>query len=83
MIPQELEEEIARTLAAADHPREKSVDVMYLLQDHYGYMSEEAVHEAARILAMTPVEVDELATFYDFIYRQQLSGSLNRQVILS
>jgi NADH-quinone oxidoreductase subunit E len=70
MIPQELEEKIARTLDTADHLREKAVDVMYLLQSHYGYMNDEAVHEAARILAMTPVEVDELATFYDFIYRE-------------
>ena len=70
MIPQELEEKITLTLAGADHSREKAVDVMYLLQSHYGYMNEEAVQEAARILAMTPVEVDELATFYDFIYRQ-------------
>ena len=70
MIPQELSEEISRKLATTDYPREKAVDVMYLLQSHYGYMNDEAVHEAARILAMNPVEVDELATFYDFIYRQ-------------
>jgi len=70
MIPEELQEKIAGKMDATSHPREKAVDVMYLLQSHYGYMSEEAVHEAARILDMTPVEIDELATFYDFIYRQ-------------
>jgi NADH-quinone oxidoreductase subunit E len=70
MIPQELQDKITEKLHTASHPREKAVDVMYLLQSHFGYMSTEAVHEAARILDMTPLEVDELATFYDFIYRE-------------
>jgi NADH-quinone oxidoreductase subunit E len=70
MIPQDIQEKISQQLAGTNHPREKAVDVMYLLQSHYGYMNDEAVQEAARILAMTPLEVDELATFYDFLYRQ-------------
>ena len=70
MIPEELRQKIDEKLGDADHPREKAVDVMYLLQGHYGYMSDEAVREAAGILGMTPLEIDELATFYDFIYRQ-------------
>ena len=72
MIPEKLEEKIANVLAATDQPKEKAVDVMYLLQAHYGYLSDEGVHEAARLLGMSPLEVDELATFYDFIYRQQV-----------
>ncbi len=43
---------------------------MYALQGHYGYLSDEAVLEAADLLNMTPLEIDELATFYDFIYRK-------------
>jgi NADH-quinone oxidoreductase subunit E len=70
MIPEELQKQIAAKLGDTNHPKEKAVDVMYLLQGHFGYMSDEAVREAAVILAMTPLEVDELATFYDFIYRQ-------------
>lgn len=70
MLPEAIEKKIAEKLSDTDHPREKAVDVMYLLQSHFGYLNDEAVHEAARILAMTPLEVDELATFYDFIYRQ-------------
>ena len=70
MIPEELQKKIEAKLGDTTHPKEKAVDVMYLLQSHYGYMSDEAVCEAAAILSMTPVEIDELATFYDFIYRQ-------------
>ena len=43
---------------------------MYALQGHYGYLTDEAVLEAAELLNMTPLEIDELATFYDFIYRE-------------
>jgi NADH-quinone oxidoreductase subunit E len=70
MIPEELQEKISKKLSETSHPREKAVDVMYLLQSHYGYLSDEAIRESARILEMTPLEVDELATFYDFLYRQ-------------
>jgi NADH-quinone oxidoreductase subunit E len=70
MIPEELQKKIAEKLGDTNHLKEKAVDVMYLLQGHFGYMSDEAVREAASILAMTPLEIDELATFYDFIYRE-------------
>jgi len=70
MIPDEVQQKINEKLARADHPKEKAVDVMYLLQSHFGYMNDEAVREAAAILRMTPLEIEELATFYDFIYRR-------------
>ena len=40
------------------------------LQRHFGYLSDEAVHEAAALMQMTQLEIEELATFYDFIYRE-------------
>lgn len=57
-------------VAGVSHPREKVVDVMYLLQNHFGYLCDEAVEHTARFLGMTPLEVEELATFYDYIYRE-------------
>lgn len=71
MLPEELQKKLDLALSGCcEHPRERAIDVMYLLQDHYGYLSDEAVGEAARVLRMTPLEVEELATFYDFIYRE-------------
>jgi len=70
MLPIEVRESLAATIAQAEHPRELAVDVMYELQNHYGYLSDEALHEAAGLLSMTALELEELATFYDFIYRQ-------------
>src|SRR4030043_2437550 len=70
MLPKELLETLQAQIAKADHPRELSVDIMFTLQNHYGYLSDEALEEGARLLGMTPLELEELATFYDFIYRE-------------
>ncbi|HOV86911.1 MAG TPA: NADH-quinone oxidoreductase subunit NuoE [Syntrophobacteraceae bacterium] len=70
MVPSRLRDELRESVVRAEHPREKAVDVMFALQDHYGYMNDRAMAEAAEILGMTPLELEELATFYDFIYRE-------------
>jgi NADH-quinone oxidoreductase subunit E len=70
MLPETLKEKIRKKLAAADHPRELVVDVMYAVQRYYCYLSDEGVREVADLMSMTPLEVEELATFYDFIYRE-------------
>jgi NADH-quinone oxidoreductase subunit E len=70
MLPKELQENLKNRIAKVEHPRELAVDVMLTLQNHYGYASDEALEEAASLLQMTPLELEELATFYDFIYRE-------------
>jgi NADH-quinone oxidoreductase subunit E len=70
MLPKETIEAVRRKIESSEHPREAAVDVMYLLQSHYGFLTDEAVREAAAFLGMSPLEVEELATFYDFIYRE-------------
>ena len=70
MLPDKLKESLEEKIAHADHPREMVVDVMLALQDHYGYLSDEAVGTTAGLLGMSPLEVEELATFYTFIYRE-------------
>lgn len=55
---------------SAETPREKAVDLMLTLQRRYGYLSDEALERGARTLGLTPLELEELATFYDFIYRE-------------
>ncbi len=53
-----------------DHPRELAVDVMFAIQDYYGYLTDEGVEETAQLLKMSPLEVEQLATFYTFVYRE-------------
>jgi NADH-quinone oxidoreductase subunit E len=70
MLPEDLLEKLQKEIASVQHPRELAVDIMLALQNHYGYLSDEALEESARLLSMTPLELEELATFYDFIYRE-------------
>jgi len=70
MIPDELKMELQARIASAITPREAAVDVMKELQRHYGWLTDEAVGEAAALLGLTPLQVDELATFYEMIYRR-------------
>jgi NADH-quinone oxidoreductase subunit E len=70
MIPPELREQLTYRIKEAEDPREQAINVMYLVQRHYGYLTDEGVREAADLLGMTPLEIEELATFYDFIYRE-------------
>ena len=70
MLPDDIKESLEEKIAHADHRREMVVDVMLALQEHYGYLSDEAVAEVAALLEMSSLEVEELATFYTFIYRE-------------
>ena len=70
MIPDTLKNELKYRVAAAMTPREAAVDVMKELQRHYGWLSDEAVEEAAELLALSLLQVEELATFYEMIYRR-------------
>jgi NADH-quinone oxidoreductase subunit E len=69
MLPDELRQSLQTKIAMAQSPRELAVDVMLTLQRHYGYLNDEALADGAQLLEMTPLELEELATFYDFIYR--------------
>jgi NADH-quinone oxidoreductase subunit E len=70
MIPAELREQLNSRIAGAEHPREQAINVMLAVQRHYGYLTDEGLVEAAGLLDLTPLEMEELATFYDFIYRR-------------
>jgi NADH-quinone oxidoreductase subunit E len=69
-LPQPLVDELRAMVAAASLPREAAVDVMYALQHHYGYLCDEAMHHASGLLGMTTLELESLATFYDYLYRR-------------
>ncbi len=70
MLPEELKSALEAKVASVDHPREMVVDVIFAIQEQYGYLSDEGVEETARLVGMSPLEVEQLATFYTFIYRE-------------
>jgi len=70
MIPDHLKKSLEERVTSAVSPREAAVDVMKVLQSHYGWLTDEAVGEAAQLLGLSRLQVDELATFYEMIYRR-------------
>jgi NADH-quinone oxidoreductase subunit E len=76
MIPENLTNELQARIAHAITPREAAVDVMKALQAHYGWLTDEAVAEAAQLLGLSTLQVEELATFYEMIYRRPVGGKV-------
>ena len=70
MIPGELKDRLKARVAASVTSREAAVDVLKELQRHYGWLADGAVIEAAELLGLSPLQVEELATFYEMIYRR-------------
>ena len=50
--------------------RERIVDVLWSLQKQRGFIDDEAVKLAAAECDLTPLEVDEIATFYNLLLRR-------------
>jgi NADH-quinone oxidoreductase subunit E len=70
MVPEALRQDLQARVASAITPREAAVDVLKALQGHYGWLTNEAVGVAALLLNLTPLQVEELATFYEMLYRR-------------
>jgi len=70
MIPDLLKKKLEQRVATAVTSREAAVAVMKEIQGHYGWLNDEGVTEAAELLDLTALQVEELATFYEMIYRR-------------
>lgn len=70
MKPEDLMKKLREKISQSDHPQELAVDVMGALQNRDGYLTDDGLKEGAELLGMTPLELEEIATFYDFIYRE-------------
>ncbi|MGB9080412.1 MAG: NADH-quinone oxidoreductase subunit NuoE [Desulfuromonadaceae bacterium] len=70
MIPEHLKTILEQHVADAVSNRETAVEVMKELQRHYGWLTDEALAEASQLLGLSLLQVEELATFYEMIYRR-------------
>ena len=70
LLPQETIDALTAKAASLPHPREMVIDVLRAIQDANGWVPDAGVELAAEILGLSPLQVEEIATFYDKIYRQ-------------
>jgi NADH-quinone oxidoreductase subunit E len=57
---------------AARYPQRLTalIPLLYLVQQHYGYVAKEGIELTAEVLGTTPAYVDSVASFYTMLYRQ-------------
>jgi NADH-quinone oxidoreductase subunit E len=63
-------QEIESQLAAYPTKRAVCIDALKIVQRQRGWISDESLKDIAALLEMTPDELDNVATFYNLIYRQ-------------
>ena len=72
-IPATLESEIDELLTHYPQKRSASLMVLHAVQDHFGWISREAIEWIAGKLELQPINIYELVTFYP-MFRQEPAG---------
>jgi NADH-quinone oxidoreductase subunit E len=70
MLSEEEKKEIEAEMRHYNHKRAACVDALKIVQRHRGCVSDESLRELAQYLEMTPDELDNVATFYNLIFRK-------------
>lgn len=78
MLSDEERREIESEVAIFADRRSGCIDALKVVQQHRGWVSDEALDDLAEMLDMTPAELDSVATFYNLIFRKPVG----RHVIL-
>jgi len=71
--PASLETEVDEILTHYPQKRSASLMVLHAAQDHFGWISREAIEWIARKLDLQPINIYELVTFYP-MFRQEPAG---------
>jgi NADH-quinone oxidoreductase subunit E len=62
--------EIESHLSQYPYKRAACIEALKIVQREYGWVSDEHLQDVAALLEMTPDELDNVATFYNLIFRQ-------------
>ena len=72
-VPANLETELDELITHYPVKRSAALMLLHALQEHFGWISQEAVEWTAKKLSLQPINVYELVTFYP-MFRQQPVG---------
>ena len=80
-VPAELERKMDEAIARypSDHRRSAAMPLLHLWQEHFGFISDEAVPWIAEKLGLQPINIFELVTFYP-MFRQKPAGKTHIRV---
>src|SRR3954464_1912477 len=72
-VPAALAAEIDELITHYPQKRSASLMLLHAVQEHFGYLSKDAIEWIAKKLELQPINVYELVTFYP-MFRQQPAG---------
>lgn len=78
MLTDAEKKEIEEELAQCEVRRSAAIDALKVVQRHRGWVPDDAIKDIAKIIGMSPEELDNVATFYTMIFRRPVG----RHVIL-
>ena len=78
-VPAALEAEIDELITHYPVKRSASLMLLHALQEHFGWISQEAIEWTAKKLGLQPINIYELVTFYP-MFRQQPQGKYSIKV---
>jgi NADH-quinone oxidoreductase subunit E len=70
MLTDEERREIEAEFEHYPQKRAVSIDALKVVQRHRGWVSDESLRDLAELLEMTPDELDNVATFYNLLFRR-------------
>jgi NADH-quinone oxidoreductase subunit E len=69
-LPANLEAELDELLTHYPHKRSASIMFLHAIQEHFGYISNEAMEWVAAKLDLQPINIYELVTFYPMFHQK-------------
>lgn len=63
-------EGIKHEMSLYEDPGAATIEALKIVQDHRGWVSDDALEAAAKVVNVTPTQMEAVATFYNLIFRQ-------------
>ena len=76
MLSNKEKEEIHEEIKLYPYPAAACIDALKIVQQHRGWISDEAIEDIASELNMSAEDVDSVATFYTRIYRKPVGRNI-------
>lgn len=61
---------IQHEMTLYEDPGAATIEALKIVQEHRGWVSDEALEAAACVVGVTPTQMEAVATFYNLIFRQ-------------
>ncbi len=78
MLSAEEKHDIAHEFSGGPYRQSTSIEALKIVQRHRGWVSDEALKDVAEFLGVSPAELENVATFYNLIFRRPVG----RHIIL-